>query len=152
MTSAKPTKLIKCSSCTATNRVAQEKIDRGSVPVCGRCKKPLLVHSGVLTVTDQTVAADIAESPLPVLLDVWAPWCPPCRHLAPIVDALSAKWAGRVRFAKLNLDENPATATRLRIQSVPTLVLFKDGHEIDRLVGLHPEAVIAERLARATGV
>jgi thioredoxin 2 len=142
--------LIRCPSCGATNRVPQEKLDRGLAPVCGRCKTPLPVGGAPVTVTDATFADVVERAPQPVLLDLWAPWCGPCRMLAPVIDELAAEMAGRVRVAKLNIDENPATAARLRVNSIPTLLVFKGGREVDRLVGLQPKAEIARRLERVT--
>jgi thioredoxin 2 len=144
-----PTELVRCPSCGATNRVPRDKVERGLAPVCGRCKTPLLVPHGPLTVTDATFPAEVERAPLQVLLDLWAPWCGPCRALAPVIDELSAEMAGRVRFAKLNIDESPRTAARFRVNSIPTLLILRQGREVDRLVGLQSKAAIAQRLQRA---
>jgi thioredoxin len=104
-----------------------------------------------MTVTDASFSSDVERSPLPVLLDMWAPWCGPCRMIAPIVEQLAAEMSGRVRVGKLNVDENPATAARFGVQSIPTLLVLKQGREIDRIVGVLPKSEIARRLERAVG-
>jgi thioredoxin 2 len=140
--------LIRCPGCGATNRVQPAQLDATHKAICGRCKTPLPVSEGPITVTDDTFAADVEQSPLPVLLDMWAPWCGPCRMVAPIVDELAAEMAGRVRVGKMNVDENPIIAERFNVRSIPTLLVFKQGREVDRIVGLQPKQQIAQRLAR----
>lgn len=145
------TQTIRCPSCGAINRVSQgarERIEGGLSPICGRCKTALPTDAGPLTVTDVTFSAEVEGSPLPVLVDMWAPWCGPCWMIAPVIDELASEMAGRVRFAKLNVDENPATATRFRIRSIPALLVFKGGREVDRIVGVQPKSEIARRLQR----
>jgi thioredoxin 2 len=139
---------MRCPACGVTNRVPQDKIAQGREPVCGRCKTPLLVSVKPVTVTDATFSAEVERSPLPVLLDLWAAWCGPCQMMAPMVDDLAVEMAGRVRVAKLNVDENPVTATRFNVRSIPTLLVLKAGQEIDRIVGVQPKAEIVRRLQR----
>ena len=140
--------LIRCPTCGAANRVPLEKVKLGLRPVCGRCKNPLPVDGKPVTVTDATFSAEVEHSPLPVLLDLWAPWCGPCRTVAPVVEELAGEFAGRVRVAKLNIDENPQTATRFQVRSIPTLLVLKGGKEMERIVGVQPKAEIVRRLER----
>ena len=144
--------IIRCPHCGTQNRLpadaAQHKI------VCGKCKAPLAAPAGAagaaagpMVVSDATFARDVEQSPVPVLVDLWAAWCGPCRMIAPIVDELAAEMAGRVRVAKLNVDENPATAGRFNVFSIPTLLIFKNGQEVDRIVGVVGKAVLQKRLA-----
>ena len=143
--------LIRCPACGATNRVPPEKLKQGLQPVCGRCKTSLLADNKPVTVTDATFSAEVEHSPLLVLLDLWAPWCGPCRMVAPVVEELAKEMAGRVRVAKLNVDENPVTASRFHVQSIPTLLVLKGGREMERIVGAQPKSEIVQRLQRATG-
>jgi thioredoxin 2 len=145
------TLLIRCPACGAENRVPEEKLAQGLEPVCGRCKTRLSVGNTPLTVTDATFSAEVERSPVPILVDMWAPWCGPCRVLAPVIEQLAEEMAGRVRIAKLNVDENPATAERFNVRGIPALLVFKAGREIDRMVGVQPKAEIVRRLELALG-
>ena len=138
---------IRCGSCGATNRVARDKLAQGLQAKCGSCKQPLpLPGAAPLIVTDATFAAEVERSSLPVLVDAWAAWCGPCRMIAPAIDELAAELAGRVRVAKLNVDENPATAGRFDIRSIPTLLVIAGGREVDRIVGVQSKQAIRARL------
>lgn len=140
-------RLVRCASCGATNRLPAGRPASGR-PVCGRCRTPLALDAAPAVVTDATFAREVEGSPVPVLLDLWAPWCGPCRTLAPVIDALAAELAGRVRVAKLNVDDNPITAARFEVRSIPTLLVLDGGREVDRIVGAQPKAEIARRLQR----
>jgi thioredoxin 2 len=146
------TQVIRCPKCGAKNRVPRERIDHGQVPVCGRCKTRLPVsaagNGAPITVTDSNFPNEVERSEVPVLLDLWAPWCGPCRMMGPVVEELASQLAGRVRVGKLNIDENPATAARFGVSSIPTLLVLKSGREVDRIVGLQPKEKIAQRLER----
>ena len=143
--SASEAQIVQCSACGAKNRVPAEKLREGLLPVCGSCKKPLTSAHPVI-VTDANFAEEVEHSPLPVLLDMWAPWCGPCRMIAPIIEQLASELAGKVKVAKLNTDENPTTQARFGVRSIPTLLVLKGGREIDRLVGAMPKQEILRRL------
>jgi thioredoxin 2 len=137
---------IRCPQCAATNRVPRAKLEQGLRPVCGRCKQPLPAAAAApITVTDATFAAEVERSLLPVLVDAWAPWCGPCRMIAPALEELAAELEGRALIAKLNVDDNPQTASRFNVRSIPTLLVMVGGREVDRIVGAQPKHAIRER-------
>ncbi|MDP9417874.1 MAG: thioredoxin [Actinomycetota bacterium] len=118
-----------CPSCGTRNRVPAAAPGK---PRCARCKvdPPWLAHAD-----DASFGEVVAQSPLPVVVDLWAPWCGPCRTLSPLLDKVGAELAGRLKVVKVNVDEASATAARLRVTGVPTLVIFESGREVDRKVG-----------------
>jgi len=103
---------------------------------------------GVLEVSDATFDQEVLRSEQPVLVDFWAVWCGPCKAIAPIVDSLAATYAGKLKVAKVNVDENGATPSRYGIRGIPTLLLFKGGKVADQIVGYVPQDVIEEKVQR----
>jgi thioredoxin 1 len=99
-----------------------------------------------LAVTDASFASDVLAVEQPVLVDLWAAWCGPCRMIAPLVHELATEFAGRAKVVKLNVDENPETATRFEISSIPTLLIFKNGRLVDRITGFTSKKTLATRL------
>ncbi len=100
----------------------------------------------VTEVTDQDFEEEVIKSTLPVLVDLWAPWCGPCRMVAPVVDKLAEKYKGRFKFCRLNVDDNPQTASKYRIMSIPTLMFFKNGEAVDTVIGAVPERVLQPKI------
>jgi thioredoxin 2 len=140
--------MVRCPACGVTNRVPTDRLRAQLEPVCGKCRSPLPVGRPQ-AVTDASFGEAVERSPLPVLVDAWAPWCGPCHMIAPVIDQLATELADRVRVVKLNVDENPRTTARFDLRSIPTLLILKDGREIDRLVGVQPKQEIARRLEQA---
>jgi thioredoxin 1 len=100
----------------------------------------------VIDVSDQTFESEVIKSSLPVLLDLWAPWCGPCRMVAPVIEGLAEKYDGKVKFCRLNVDENPQTAAKYRIMSIPTLMFFKNGQVTDTVIGAVPERTLQPKI------
>lgn len=143
--------ILTCSNCGARNRVDESKLDRK--PICAKCKTPLNVRSASqndghpITLTDSAFEQTLASAgDKPVLVDAWATWCPPCKMIAPTIDALASESAGRWIVAKLDVDQNPVTAQRFRIGSIPTLLIFKNGKMVEQLVGVHPKQTLLAKL------
>lgn len=149
-------KVVTCRKCGAKNRVDENRL-ANSEAKCGRCGTTLDAatangaSAGPTVLTDASFQQEVlnASGP-PTLVDFWAPWCGPCRIVGPIVDQLAAESNGRYRIAKMNVDDNPMTASRYQIASIPTMLIFKDGAVIDRIVGAHPKQEIVARLNQAT--
>ena len=104
-----------------------------------------------LEVKDSDFDQNVLQSAMPVLVDFWAPWCGPCRAVGPIVEELANDYEGKVAFAKVNVDENPQTANKYGVRSIPTLLLFQEGKPMKQLVGLQPKKELKEILDTALG-
>ncbi len=139
--------IIRCGKCGTKNRVPQDRMRDN--PICGRCGSSLAADIGTdhpIDITDRTFSQDVMQCPIPVLLDCWAPWCGPCKMVAPILEQLAKEYAGRIRIAKLNVDENSVTASNYSIQSIPTMLFFKNGQTVNRLVGALPKTEIEKQI------
>ncbi|MBD1808975.1 MAG: thioredoxin [Symplocastrum torsivum CPER-KK1] len=104
--------------------------------------------SAAVQVTDASFKQDVLESEVPVLVDFWAPWCGPCRMVAPVVDEIAQQYDGQIKVVKLNTDENPNVASQYGIRSIPTLMIFKGGQRVDMVVGAVPKTTLANTLEK----
>ena len=134
-----------CAQCGQRNRIPRSR--RLEDPKCGRCHEKIFPHEPV-TVTDASFREEVEDCPIPVIVDLWAPWCGPCRMIAPILEDVARERGGKVKVAKLNVDENPRTAARFGVQSIPTLLVLRGPLEVDRIVGALPKPDLDLRLDR----
>lgn len=137
-----------CPECQAKNRL--RVADGAQTPRCGRCRHalPWLVNASDATFDRES------QAPVPVLVDLWAPWCGPCRLVAPVLDELSRDLAGRLKVIKINVDDNPSLASRFDARSIPTLVILQDGEVRQRLLGVQAKEALLreiEPLLQSTG-
>jgi thioredoxin 2 len=121
-------KIIACHKCGQTNRVGA--LPRGT-PACGRCKTPL----PWLIEADQGSFDQEVRASVPVLVDFWAAWCAPCRQVAPVLEQLARDYAGKLKIVKVDVEREPTLAARFDARSIPLLVVIRDGHEVDRVIG-----------------
>lgn len=129
--------ILRCQKCKARNKIPKARVSDN--PKCGKCKTPIKTENifdcKVVKVTDATFEDKVLLSPLPVLLDCWASWCGPCKMMGPVMEELAEEWKGKVRVAKLNVDDNKMTSARFKISSIPTFLVFDSGASDGRLVG-----------------
>ena len=131
--------IIQCSNCGTKNRIPKNRLQ--DKPICGKCRSPLTkgtVYDHPVTVTDSTFSMEVLSYPGVIIVDCWAPWCGPCHMVSPILEQLASEYAGRVKIAKLNVDENPLTASQYSIRSIPTLLFLGMGNLSKALWGLSP--------------
>jgi thioredoxin 2 len=138
-TDPRPVSVLRCPSCGVANRIAPSP--RGA-PHCGTCGKPL---PWLVNADESTFAVEVRAAPT-VVVDLWAPWCGPCRFVGPILEELSRELAGRLKVVKVNVDENQGLALRYDARSIPTLLVMRDGEVVDRIVGALPKAALSARL------
>ncbi|MBU2622164.1 MAG: thioredoxin TrxC [Pseudomonadota bacterium] len=140
---------IRCSACGTKNRIPSDK--SGVTARCGKCSALLdindLFGKRPLVVTDNNFSEKVLKSPIPVLLDCWAPWCGPCRMVGPVMDEIAEEYSGRVRICKLNVDENPLTSAKYSIASIPTMLIFDRAELKDTLVGALPKQQIINKIS-----
>ena len=123
---------LSCPNCNAINRIPQERLNDN--PKCGQCKQAIF-NNRVLELNQGNLVATINKNEIPVLVDCWAPWCGPCRNFAPVFEQAAKDYEPNIRLAKLNTQDHQAIAGQWNIRSIPTLLLYKNGLEIDRVSG-----------------
>jgi thioredoxin 2 len=139
--------LVECSSCQTINRLKYGSLERATK--CGKCHTPLPFPAEPIALTGtQLFDAAIGHASMPVVVDFWAEWCGPCHMMAPEIDKVAQRTAGRALVLKVDTDANPDLSQRYLIRSIPTIAIFQDGREVDRVAGVQPAAAIEQLLTR----
>jgi putative thioredoxin len=148
MTAAESIHVV-CPHCHTTNRVRGALL--GSAPDCGSCHRPLFTGHSTALPDEKTFDRHIARNEIPVLVDFWAPWCGPCKQLTPVIERVVQAAGGRVKLVKMNIDDHPAIAGQLGIQSIPAVIAFKNGQPVDGFMGAVPESQIRDFIDKIAG-
>lgn len=141
--------IVPCSKCLTPNRVDLHKAT-DSQPICGRCKVYLPLHDGVQDVNANTLNKLVTNSEIPIVVDFWASWCGPCQMFAPIFTSTAQSMSDSLVFAKFDTENDPHGSQLYRIQSIPTLIVFKNGIEVDRQSGAMSKSAFAAYLTKFT--
>ena len=138
--------VIRCADCGAKNRLPENRILEH--PKCGKCGTPLRIEifDAPVNVTDADFQQKVMQSSIPVVVDCWAPWCGPCRAVAPILDDLAKRYKGQLKIAKVNVDENPEIGSKYGIQSIPTMLFVNNGNLVDQVTGALPKEALEARI------
>jgi thioredoxin 2 len=138
--------MFRCASCGAFNRIPEQR--PAGDPTCGKCHSKLDLSGAPQEVDAAGFERAVANSPVPVVVDFWAPWCGPCRMAAPILDQVGRAQAGKALLLKVNTDEHPQPSAKLGIRGIPTFIVFKDGQERARQSGVLPGAAMGQWVSR----
>jgi len=140
--------IVLCPRCGAKNRIPKDR--QGDRAVCGKCRDPIPFSTPfpdqTVEVSDRTFRNEVLDFSGPVLLEFFAPWCGHCQKLSPVLDQLASEYAGRLKVAKLNIDENSLTPSQYAVKGVPTMLFFKGGQPVNRLVGAQPKGEIERQV------